>query len=58
MQVIANLAHVRQLVRQLQESRRSARAAAAFLRCAERSDRPEALDVLIPGAGLSGIGAA
>jgi monooxygenase len=58
LQVFAGVAHVWQLVRQLPESRRSVRAAAAFLRSAECSDQPEELDVLIVGAGLSGIGAA
>lgn len=50
--------HVWQLVHQLPESRRSVRAAASFLLSAERGSAPEAPDVLIVGAGLSGIGAA
>ena len=58
LQVYAAVAHVWQLVHQLPEARRSVRAAAAFLLSAEASSQPEALDVLIVGAGLSGIGAA
>ena len=58
LQVFPGVAHVWQLVRQLPESRRSVRAAAAFLRSAQRRSAPEELDVLIVGAGLSGIGAA
>jgi cation diffusion facilitator CzcD-associated flavoprotein CzcO/acetyl esterase/lipase len=58
LQVFPGVAHVWQLVRQLPESRRSVRAAATFLRSAQRSSAPEEVDVLIVGAGLSGIGAA
>ena len=58
LQVFPGVPHVWQLVRQLPESRRSVRAAARFLLSAERSSAPEEPDVLIVGAGLSGIGAA
>lgn len=58
LQVFAAVAHVWQLVHQLPESRRSIRAAAKFLLSAEPQDLPETLDVLIVGAGLSGVGAA
>jgi monooxygenase len=58
LQVFPGVAHVWQLVRQLPESRRSVRSAAQFLLSAQHSGQPEALDVLIVGAGLSGIGAA
>ena len=58
LQVFAAVAHVWQLVHQLPESRRSVRAAAQFLLNAEPQTQPEALDVLIVGAGLSGVGAA
>ena len=50
--------HVWQLIQLLPEARRSVRAAARFLHTATPSAGPEALDVLIVGAGLSGIGAA
>jgi cation diffusion facilitator CzcD-associated flavoprotein CzcO/acetyl esterase/lipase len=58
LQVFPAVAHVWQLVRQLPESRRSLRAAASFLLSAQARSQPEELDVLIVGAGLSGIGAA
>jgi cation diffusion facilitator CzcD-associated flavoprotein CzcO/acetyl esterase/lipase len=58
LQVFPTVAHVWQLVRQLPEARRSVRAVAAFLQSAQRPSQPEELDVLIVGAGLSGIGAA
>jgi len=58
LQVFPDVAHVWQMVRQLPESKRSVRAAAAFLLSAEAIRAPEELDVLIVGAGLSGIGAA
>jgi len=58
LQVYPGVAHVWQLVHQLPESRRSVRAAAAFLLSAQPRQQPEELDVLIVGAGLSGIGAA
>ncbi len=57
-QLFAGVAHVWPLVHQLPESRRSVRAAARFLLTAQPHDQPEELDVLIVGAGLSGIGAA
>jgi len=50
--------HVWQMVHQLPEAKRSIRAAATFLKTVEPSDAIEELDVLIVGAGLSGIGAA
>ncbi len=58
LQVFPVVPHVWQLIHQLPEARRSVRAAAAFLRSAKPISQPEALDVLIVGAGLSGIGAA
>jgi cation diffusion facilitator CzcD-associated flavoprotein CzcO/acetyl esterase/lipase len=58
LEVFEAVAHVWQLVHQLPESRRSIRAAAEFLLTAKPQDQPEALDVLIVGAGLSGVGAA
>jgi cation diffusion facilitator CzcD-associated flavoprotein CzcO len=51
--------HVWQLAwRLLPEAKRSVRQAAEFLRSAERGRRVEHFDVVIVGAGLSGIGAA
>ena len=58
LKVFAAVAHVWQLVHQLPESRRSVRDAAKFLMTAEPQAKPEAVDVLIIGAGLSGVGAA
>ncbi len=58
LEVFPGVPHVWQLFRLLPESRRSVGAAAAFLKSAERASQPEELDVLIVGAGLSGIGAA
>jgi len=55
--VFPTVPHVWQLLRWLPEARRSVRAATQFLRVASRAE-PETLDVLIVGAGLSGIGAA
>ncbi len=50
--------HVWQLLRHLPEARRSVQAAARFLREAQPRSGPEEVDVLIVGAGLSGVGAA
>jgi cation diffusion facilitator CzcD-associated flavoprotein CzcO/acetyl esterase/lipase len=50
--------HVWQLMRWLPQARRSVGAAAAFLHAARPREAPERVDVLIVGAGLSGIGAA
>ncbi len=50
--------HVWQAIHRLPEARRSIAAAARFLREAQRRTQPETLDVVIIGAGLSGIGAA
>ena len=50
--------HAWQLVPWLPEARASVRAAARFLREAPPLSQPEHLDVLIIGAGLSGIGSA
>jgi monooxygenase len=58
LEVFPGVAHVWQLVHQLPESRRSLRAAAQFLLNAQAHTEPEKLDVLIVGAGLSGVGAA
>ncbi len=58
LQVFPVVPHVWQLLRQLPEARRSVRAAGAFLQSAEGRSQPEDLEVLIVGAGLSGIGAA
>ena len=58
LQVFPVVPHVWQMIRQLPEARRSLRAAAQFLRTAQPLTQAEAPDVLIVGAGLSGIGAA
>ena len=58
LQVFPVVPHVWQLIHQLPEARRSVRAAASFLHTAQAGTAPEELDVLIVGAGLSGIGAA
>ena len=58
LQVFPVVPHVWQLIHHLPEARRSVRAAAGFLRTAQPHSQPEAVDVLIVGAGLSGIGAA
>jgi cyclohexanone monooxygenase len=50
--------HVWQMLRHLPEARRSVRAAAHFLREAVARPGPEEVDVLIVGAGLSGVGSA
>ena len=57
LQVFPVVPHVWQLIQLLPEARRSVRAAAHFLHTALPSAEPEELDVLIIGAGLSGIGA-
>jgi cation diffusion facilitator CzcD-associated flavoprotein CzcO/acetyl esterase/lipase len=58
LEIFPAVQHVWQNLHQLPEARRSIRAAAAHLRSATRSAEPESLDMLIIGAGLSGIGAA
>ena len=58
LQVFAVVPHVWQNLYRLPEARRSIAAAGQFLKEAQRRTQPEALDVLIIGAGLSGIGAA
>ncbi len=58
LQVFPGVSHVWQLLWRLPEARRSVRAAARFLREAGGEQGVEQLDVLIVGAGLSGIGAA
>jgi len=58
MQVFPVVPHVWQNLHQLPEARRSIAAAAHFLREAQRRTQPQTLDVVIVGAGLSGIGAA
>ena len=58
LQVFPVVPHVWQLIQWLPEARRSVRAAAHFLHTARPSTEPEEIDVLIIGAGLSGIGAA
>jgi cation diffusion facilitator CzcD-associated flavoprotein CzcO/acetyl esterase/lipase len=58
LRVFGGVPHVWQLVRQLPESRRSMRETARFLAEAEPHRGDEAPEVLIVGAGLSGIGAA
>jgi len=58
LQVFPVVPHVWQNLHQLPEARRSIAAAAHFLRQAQHRTQPEMLDVVIVGAGLSGIGAA
>ena len=58
MQVFAGVPHVWQQVQRLPEARQSLGAAARFLQQAQPRTGPEELDVVIVGAGLSGIGAA
>jgi cation diffusion facilitator CzcD-associated flavoprotein CzcO/acetyl esterase/lipase len=58
LQVFPTVAHVWQLLWRLPEARRSVQAAAQFLREATREHSVEHHDVIIVGAGLSGIGAA
>ncbi len=50
--------HVWQLLHRLPEARRSVSAAGRFLRDAVAQTGPEEIDVLIVGAGLSGVGSA
>ena len=58
LQVFDRVPHVWQLLHHLPEARRSVAAAARLLRTAVPRPGPEWLDVLIVGAGLSGVGAA
>ena len=58
LQLFEHVPHVWQLFHRLPEARRSVAAAAAFLKTALPREGPEWLDVLIVGAGLSGVGAA
>jgi cation diffusion facilitator CzcD-associated flavoprotein CzcO/acetyl esterase/lipase len=58
LEVYAGVPHAWQLLHRLPEARRSVAAAARFLREAQAVDGDERLDVLIVGAGLSGVGAA
>ena len=58
LQVVAGVAHVWQNMHWLPEARRSIVAAARFLQTAQPRSQPETLDVVIVGAGLSGIGMA
>ncbi len=58
LKVFAGVPHVWQTLFLLPEARQSITAAARFLREVPGRDQPEQLDVLIVGAGLSGIGAA
>ncbi len=58
LQVFPVVPHVWQTLHLLPEARRSISAAARFLQQAQRRTQPEELDVVIVGAGLSGIGAA
>lgn len=56
--VLPGLPHVWPMMFRLPESRRSLDAGAHFLRSASTGQHEEALDVVILGAGLSGVGAA
>jgi monooxygenase len=56
--VFDGVPHVWQLIWRLPEARRSVRDAARFLRTASAADGAQFEDVIIVGAGLSGIGAA
>jgi len=58
LQVFPGVSHVWQLLWRVPEARRSVQAAARFLREATREHSVEQHDVIIVGAGLSGIGAA
>jgi cation diffusion facilitator CzcD-associated flavoprotein CzcO/acetyl esterase/lipase len=58
LQVFSVVPHVWQVVHDLSEARHSIAAAGRFLREAQRLIQPETLDVVIIGAGLSGVGAA
>ena len=58
LQVFPGVPHVWQMLRWLPEARRSVQAAGRFLRQASREHTVEQRDVIIVGAGLSGIGAA
>jgi len=58
LRVWPGVAHVWQMVWRLPEARQSVAQAAAFLRQPPTQATPEALDVVVIGAGLSGIGAA
>jgi monooxygenase len=58
LEVFPAVPHDWQLLHRLPEARRSIRAAARFLKEAAPREEPETLDVLVVGAGLSGIGAA
>ena len=58
LQVFPVVPHVWQMLGWLPEARRSLAAAGTFLRSAQSRTGPETLDVVIVGAGLSGIGAA
>ncbi len=58
LEVFPVVPHVWQLLPQLPEARRAVRAAAGFLRQAARERTVEQFDMIIVGAGLSGIGAA
>ena len=58
LQVFPVVPHVWQMLAWLPEARQSLAAAATFLRSAQPRTGPETFDVVIVGAGLSGIGAA
>jgi cation diffusion facilitator CzcD-associated flavoprotein CzcO/acetyl esterase/lipase len=58
LKVFAGVPHVWQQLKHLPEARQSIEAAARFLQQAQARSGPEELDVVIVGAGLSGIGAA
>lgn len=58
LQVFERVPHVWQLLHRLPEARQSVAAAATHLKTAQPRSGPEWLDVLIVGAGLSGVGAA
>jgi cation diffusion facilitator CzcD-associated flavoprotein CzcO/acetyl esterase/lipase len=58
LEVYRGVPHAWQMLHRLPEARRSIADAAAFLREAQPTPGDEQLDVLIVGAGLSGVGAA